>query len=243
MARKRNRKGKVEKELDNLSIGVSAILEQYKIIPKKDKNSIIKKLEKENKRLNKKLDAGGEPSIRFNIARNNIKIKKLNNQTERIPIQYGIAKFNVKPDYLAKIKDKEKYLDNLFNRSMKYKLNKFPAPKNIGEAKQLEGLITQYSKKIRDRTFYDNEVVQNSINKLTNFKNTLTLYEYGDYINFLRMKESRKEQEGTEDFTDEDWEDEWEEETGSSIDAQTYKAIEKPLLVDNWLVGIELNFF
>jgi hypothetical protein len=232
-----------EEELDSINSSINAILKQYEIIPEKEKKVIIKRLEKENRGYAKEWEKTQEAKLNWKIARNDVLINKLVGQTNRIGVRYGIAQFNIDVDYFLKIEDKEQYLDGLFNRSMKKILQETEAPKNIHQAKSLEGLITQYSKKISDTKFYDEELVENSINKLTNFRNTLTEYDYSDYIDYLRYRKELKNEEGYEDYTDEEWENEFEEVTGIDIDTQKYKAIEKPILIDGWLIGLELNFF
>jgi hypothetical protein len=121
---------------------------------------------------------------------------------------------------------------------MKHLLQSTEVPKDEQEANALQGLITQYSKKIKDTKFYDPDLVNNNINKLTNFRNKLNIWEFSDFMKTKKdiMPLELKDLEEGEEIGDY-----YEEETGES--EEKYKAIEKPILVDDMLVGIQFNFF
>lgn len=255
------RKSKQEKEIDNINNSVKGLLSQYKIIPKKEANKIVKNLEKENKKLAKKWSKTQEPILNWNIVSNNKTIKKIREQNERIHIQYGTVDLRVKASYLNKLKDVEKYLDGLYSRKMTKIIREYEAPKTQGQARELEGLITQYSKKISERPFYKNEVVQNSINKLTNYRRKLNKYEYSKQIEFLkneeekRIKKIQEIREKNSELSDEETEEmlrqmnnEWWSEDHSDGDrdgqeTKTYKAVEEPQLTEGFLTGLKFNFF
>ena len=180
---KKQEKGEVEKDLDSIDNSLNATLKQYKVLDKKERKGLLKKLNKEEKRLSKSwLKEQKQDSNYYELLRVQSKINKIENQNDRINIEYGIFKFDIKVDYLKRIKNKEQYLDGLFHKKMKHVLGTLESPKTEGEAKQLEALVTQYSKKIKDTKFYNPEVIENSLNKLTNFRNKVNSYEYNDFV-------------------------------------------------------------
>ena len=239
MAKKGKRKGKVAKEISSLDKGINAMFQQYPQITKKEQKEILKELTKQEKKALKNWEKTGSGSEIFKLKNIEIKKSKVENQTDRIKIDYGILQFNPKRKYFQSIKKKEQWLDGLYSRSMKKILNETQAPKTVSEAKQLEGLIEQYSKKIKGSKFYNPHLVENSINKLTNFRDrVLSPYEYNDYIS------TKKDiiYDEIDDFDNgREIEDYFEIETGEP--EGKYEAVEKPILVNGILVGIEFNFF
>lgn len=221
---KKQKKGEVEEDIYNISSSVNSMLHQYKKIPKKDRAKILKQYNKDRKGLLNQFEKTGSTNF-FQLKGLENKIKKLEGLSDRIDINYGIFDFKVKTTYLEGIKDKEKYLDGLFNRKMKGYLSKIESPKNDREAKELQALVTQYAKKIEKRDFFDKGLTQSVINKLNKYRKSLTLFEPTDYIGNLE-KRLQGLDEGEEIEQDE-----------------IYEIIEKPILVDGYLVGLQFNFF
>jgi len=319
MAKKK--RGKSEKDLDNINNAVSSILEEYKIVPKKDKKAILKRLKKQSKEAKKEYENTNNFKYKIEYRGTESRIKKIEKQTDRIFINYGIVDLHVKASYLDRIKNKEQYLDGLFNRKMKTIMNNISLD-SVADAKEYESLITQYTKKIKSTKFYDVEMVENSINKLTNYRNKINNYDYSFFINEKRqriqgevyesrqkdnikelekslkkatVKEAKKikkeikeikleirknyisetqksikrqiknKQKNLEskkikdevkigiagDIEDLEQElaDVENDTDGNLIDSeentieQQYKAVEKPILIDGWLMGIQFNFF
>lgn len=185
MAKKK--KSDSEKDLDNINTALDSILQNYKVIPKKEQKALLKELKKGSKKEWKEFAKTNDWRHRIAAKGFDSRAKKIANQTERIFINYGIFDLHVKADYLASVKDKEQYLDGLFNRRMKAHLGNTEL-KTVKDAKVFESLVTQYTKKIKSTKFYDVELVENSINKLTNFRNKVNNYDYSFFINEKRQR-------------------------------------------------------
>jgi len=238
MAKSKKNRKKVSKELDSINASIESILSQYNSSTPKERKAVLKGLNKDKKKVIKRWIKSQSGSDVFELTSINRKIKRVSEVSERIPINYGIFDFNIKSDYFRSIKNKEQYLDGLFHRKMKSLLSRLDAPKNESEANSLQGLITQYSKKIKDTKFYDPEIVENNINKLTNFRNKLNSWEFSEYLKVKKSiinKEIKDKEKGREIG------DYYSKEAGER--EEIYKAIEKPILVEGLLVGLQFNFF
>jgi len=238
MAKRRNKRSKIEIELDTIDNSVDGILSQYGSLTPKEKKSKAKELRKELKSLQKKYKKENIITDSFKIKAIERNINRLDSKEDKLRINYGGVQLNVKPSYLKKVQKKEQYLDGLFSKRLKKYLREYPVPRNISEAKELEGLIAKYSKKLKFSKFYDPTVVENNINKLTNFESKLTLYKKSEYI--------QNKQEVIYDEIDDyesgnDIEDYFEETTG--VAEENYKAVEKPILLEGLLIGLDINFF
>lgn len=238
MAKKRKKRSKIEIELDTIDNSVDGILSQYGSLTPKEKKSKTKELEKELKILQKKYKKEGIITDSFKIKAIERNIDKLKSKEDKLRINYGGVQLNVKPSYLKKVEKKEQYLDGLFSRRLEKYLREYPVPRNIAEAKELEGLISKYSKKLKFSKFYDPNIVENNINKLTNFESKLTLYKKSEYI---QNKQDVIYDEIEDYESGRDIEDYFEELTG--VEEENYKAVEKPILLEGLLIGIDFNFF
>jgi len=210
-----------EKDLDSFNIGLDSILEQYEVLPRKERDRIVKGLKKEKKAASKHWMKTNDGRDEFKIRRLEQEINILEGQTEKIPIQYAMFKFHIKKDYLQSIKDKEQYLDGLFHKKMQRIFKSTTEVRTGSEANELQSLLTVYDKKIKDSKFYNENSVFEAIEKLTKFRNEkLTDWEYSDYV---------KEKLGME--------------VKESQAADIYAAVQSPLLLGGKLVGISFNFF
>lgn len=215
------KKKSVEEELDSFNNGLDSVLNQYQILPKKERRDMIKNIKKDIKKSSRHWLKTGSGSDEFKIRSLESQMNILEGQTDRIPIKYGVFKFHIKQDYLARIKNKEQYLDGLFNRKMQTVFRNTKTPNNESEANELQALITVYDKKIGNSKFYDEKSVENATEKLTKFRNeTLTDWDYSDYI-AGKLGHERE----------------------SIGDEEIYKAVISPLLLGGKLVGINFNFF
>jgi len=319
MAKKKS--SKVSEDLDNINNSLDSILQEYKIIPKREKGKLLTELKRKQKKSLKLYSKTDNLKYKLEASSFNSEIKKIDRQTDRIFINYGVVDLHIKTSYLESIKNKEQYLDGLFNRKMKTIMNK-KVINSVSDAKEYEGIIAQYSKKIKSTKFYDVELVENSINKLTNYRGKVNSYDYSDFINEKRQrimgevyesrlkkdlillnkqlkKASAKEKKSInseiksiQKSIDKNFVEEQKESTirnikrknklllnkklkdsvkadlkgdiedlenyllslgkskgGTLIDGkdniieQPYKAVEKPMTVNGWLIGIKFNFF
>lgn len=237
MAKNNKSKGKVEKEIGGVNNGIKGIFSQYDSPNKKEKKSLVKKTNKKYKdsvKRQKKTNAPQETFIQKGLE---ILGKKLGNEDGRITIEYGIGKFNVKQKWFESLKDPEKWLNHQFSRQVEGWINN-AVLETKNDARALEGLIAQYSKKSKGTDFYNPYVVENSINKLTNFRGKLNDYDYNEYI---KAKKNVIEKELDDYDSGREIGDYYEEETGES--EEKYDPIEKPILVNGFLVGLQINFF
>lgn len=218
MAKKK--KSEAEK-LDNFNNGLESILNQYEILPKKERKDMVLKLRKDIKKESKHWAKTNDGSAEFRIKSLQHQIETLEGQNDRIPIQYGVFKFHIKHSYLKSIKNKEQYLDGLFHKKMQKVFSDTKKVFSEGQANELQALITIYDKKIKNSKFYNENSVDNAIEKLTKFRNEkLSDWDYSDYI---------KEKLGME--------------VKESSAPEIYKAVKSPLLLEGKLVGINFNFF
>ncbi len=216
MAKKGGKKGKVERDLNTFNNSIEAIFKKSKPLTSKEKKSLLKVTEKETKKALKKYNKtqSGKDYMSFVISKN--KEAKLNN--DKLPIKYGNFEFNIKADYFQKLKDKEKYLDNLYHRKAKSILSKMETPNSNAQAKEMESIMNLYAKKIQGRDFYDKGLVQNIVNKLGNYKDKLNLYVPNKITSSI-------------------------EETGEVPTTEIYDLVERPVVLDDKLLSLEFLFF
>ena len=215
---KNNRKGKVEKEIYNFNNSINAIFEQNKPLSAKRKKEVLKQTKKDKKKALKTYNKtqSFNDYLKFSILKT--REEKLEKSGDRLPIKYGNFDFYVKPDYFQKIKDKERYLDNLYNRKMKNILSKIETPKNEKEATEFQGLMNLYVKKIQGRDFYDKGLVQNVLNKLERFEKGLNIWKMNEVTKSIK-------------------------DTGEVPPSKIYELVEKPVILDDELLSLEFNFF
>jgi len=217
MAKNKGKKGKVERSLYNFNNSINAIFEKTKPLTNKEKKELLKQTEKDIKKSLKKYNKSQkfEDYMQFSILKT--KERKLS-KDDRLPIEYGNFEFNVKSDYFLKLKDKEKYMDGLYNRKMKSILSKLETPKTESEANEMESLMVLYAKKLQDREFYDKGLVQNVLNKLENFQSGLNLWKMNDTSKIIV-------------------------ETGEVPESEIYDLIESPVVLDGKLLSLKFIFF
>lgn len=215
---KNRKKGKVEKEIFNFNNSVNAIFEQSKPLSSKRKKEVLKQTKKDKEKALKKYNKSQsfDDYLKFSILKT--REEKLEKAGNKLPIKYGNFDFYVKPDYFQKLKDKERYMDNLYNRKMKSILSKYETPKNDREAKEMQSLMNLYAKKIQGRNFYDAGMVQNVLNKLKKYRDTLTLWELNEVSQSI-------------------------DDTGEVPPNKIYDLVERPVLLDDELLSLEFNFF
>lgn len=238
MAKRKEIRGKIEKEIDSINASVNSILNQYPQIKNSDKKKILSKLNRQSKKALKKWEKSNSGIDYYDFLAIETKKSKVENSGDKIPIKYGITEHLLSRKRLESIKNKEQYLDGLFSKKMKTILNKYEAPNDINEARILEGLIAQYSKKIKSTKFYDPYIVENSINKLTNFRSKLNAYDYDEYIS---IKKDIIYDEINDYDNGREIRDYYEEMTGEP--EEIYKSIEQVVLMDGYLIGLNFNFF
>ena len=82
---KRQKKGEVEKDLDSIDNSLNATLKQYKVLDKKERKLLLKKLNKEEKRLSKSwLKEQKQDSNYYELLRVQSKINKIENQNDTV---------------------------------------------------------------------------------------------------------------------------------------------------------------
>jgi len=238
-----DKEGEEEKKIKNLNTSIEGILHQYPKITNDTRDELINKLELDNKRYSEDYLKTGYAINNSKIARNNIRIEKLKKADDKLTIKYPTVSYEIKESYFKSLKDKENYLDRGFAKKIVKVLNETQPPRKDSEAKILESLIELYSKKIQGRDYYDIEAVENSVNKLTNYKNNvITEWETSDYTDFLKYRRDKRLSGNYDDYSDDDFYDDWLEDGGNEMETTIYEAVASPMLVDGYLIGIQFIF-
>jgi len=216
---------------ENFNADIDFILSQNKKeLQPKEKRKLIRKLKKELEVLNKV----SKKEKKF--FQNNFRLEKiktdlqtlLNNNENKIKIKYGNVNFNLEKEYFSKIKDKNNYLNYLYSRKMNSILKNY----KLTDKKSLKiygGLISIYSRGLKNSKYKNSEVIENSLNKLIAYKKSEIIdYELSDYLTELN----------NDFFLGKD--DEINEDDGGG---ESYETVITENIIDNELVGININFF
>lgn len=189
---------------------ISKALSDNKPVNDKKLKQNIKKAKKELKTLKKRTGVKNQKEI----AKTKRKIVTATHAlANRIPVKIGRKIYSIKESYLKKLKDPEKYIDNLYRRSIEADL------KNAsGDSPQLKSLIALYRKSYLGTEKYNGGLIENK---------TEELYRSSQRINSLSTPYE-------DEFSDLSWMDISSDEL-EQIEDERYPKILKSVVGDNGL--------
>lgn len=221
------KKGKKEDKDLSLSGQIKIDIDKGKNLTKKELKDTIKKEEKAVKKALNKFVSSQDYKDRLKwqqLDRNLEKLKTV--ESGKINIKYGSAEFNIKKEWFERIKDKEHYLNYLYSKNIENKIAKLPKISTEGEAKEVNALIEQYTKKLYNTEYFNDNFYKNVIGKLNKYSKGLNLFRTED------IKQQLIEQDEAE-------------ESGEELDEpiKLYDAISNAVYQDGILIGLNVVFF